>query len=98
MARNFLALASILALASACAGPSATAGGKAPLKAQAGAAQPATPGAAPEEQKLVCAMERPVGSNIPRRVCRTPEQIEREREAAQEKMRGLSQGTQKEFN
>lgn len=91
MARNLIALASILALASACAGPSATAGGGAALKAQAGTAQSSAPGAVPEEQKLICAMERPVGTNIPKRVCRTPEQIERERDAAQDKMRNLQQ-------
>jgi hypothetical protein len=40
-----------------------------------------------------------VGSNIPKRVCRTPEQIEREREAAQDKIRSMSQQTsQKDFN
>jgi len=103
MVRNFLALASILALASACAGPSATAGGTAPLKeqpaaAQAGTAQAPAKATLAEDQKPICTTERPVGSNIPRRVCRTPEQIEREREAAQEKMRGLSQATQKDFN
>jgi hypothetical protein len=30
-----------------------------------------------------------VGSNIPKRICRTPEQIERERQAAQDKIRDI---------
>jgi hypothetical protein len=47
---------------------------------------------------LICEMERPVGSNIPRRVCRTPEQIEREREAAQTKMREISRPGAKDAN
>jgi len=98
MARTVVALASILALASACAGPSATAAGNAPLKAQAGATQPAATTAIPEQKKLVCQMERPVGSNIPRKICRTQEQIDRERDAAQDKMREMSQTHQKEFN
>jgi hypothetical protein len=98
MARNLLALASILALASACAGPSATVGGSAPLKAQAGAAQPGVTTATPDSQKLICTSERPVGSNIPKKVCRTQEQIDRERDAAQDKMREMSQTHQKDFN
>jgi len=98
MARITIALGSVLALASACAAPMATAGGSAPLKAQAGAAQAAAPGANPEEQKLICESERPVGSNIPRRVCRTPQQIEREREAAQEKIRSMQTPGPKNVN
>jgi hypothetical protein len=96
MARTIIALASILA--SACAAPTATAGGSAPLKTQAGTAQASAPEATPPETKLVCEMERPVGSNIPRRVCRTPEQIEREREAAQTKMREISRPGGKDAN
>jgi hypothetical protein len=95
MARTILGLATILALASACATTSAPAGGTAPVKAQAATGQTTASG----EQKLVCSTERPVGSNIPKRVCRTPEQIEREREAAQDKIRSMSQQTsQKDFN
>jgi nitrous oxide reductase accessory protein NosL len=41
------------------------------------------------EQELICEMERPTGSNILVRVCREPETIQREREAAQQKMREL---------
>ena len=98
MARTIIALASILALASACAAPMATAGGSAPLKAQSGSAQPSASGANPDEQKLICDVERPVGSNIARRVCRTPQQIEREREAAQEKIRSMQTPGPKDVN
>ena len=99
MARTILGLATILALASACATTSAPAGGTAPVKAQPATGQTAAPAVASGEQKLVCSTERPVGSNIPKRVCRTPEQIEREREAAQDKIRSMSQQTsQKDFN
>jgi hypothetical protein len=40
------------------------------------AAKPAT------EQKLICTKETEVGSVIPKKVCRTPEQIEADRRAA----------------
>ena len=89
MARTILAVATILGLASACATTSAPAGGTAPAKAQATTAPTASPAVATDDQKLICSVERPVGSNIPRRICRTPEQIERERQAAQDKIRSM---------
>ena len=93
MARITLSLVSVLLLASACATSTAPAG-TAPVKAQSGAAT----GVAADDQKLICQMERPVGSNIPKRVCRTQAQIDRERESAQDKMREMQQGHQKDFN
>ena len=36
-----------------------------------------------DESKLVCTWEKPTGSNIPEKVCRMPEQIEADRDAAQ---------------
>jgi hypothetical protein len=36
------------------------------------------------EQKLICTKEAAVGSIIPKKVCRTPEQVEAERRAARE--------------
>lgn len=36
----------------------------------------------PQKPKLVCTSERPMGSNIPKRVCRTPEQVQAEMDAA----------------
>jgi hypothetical protein len=89
MARTILGLASILALASACATTSAPASGTAPVRSQAATGQTGGPAVASGDQKLVCSTERPVGSNIPKRICRTPEQIERERQAAQDKIRDI---------
>ena len=43
--------------------------------------------AANSETDLICGLEYPTGSNIPRRVCRTPEEMDEERAAAQEWMR-----------
>jgi nitrous oxide reductase accessory protein NosL len=42
------------------------------------------------DRELICEMERPTGSNILVRVCREPESVQREREAAQDKMRELT--------
>ena len=98
MARTILALASILGLASACATTSAPAGGTAPAKAQAATAPTAAPAVATDDQKPICTVERPVGSNIPKRVCRTPQQMERDREAAQEKIRSMQTPGPKDAN
>ena len=98
MVRTLISLAPVLLLASACATSSAPAGASA-LKAQSSATpQAGTAAVAAEDQKLICEMERPVGSNIPKRVCRTKAQMDREREAAQDKMRELQQGHQKSSN
>ena len=96
MVRVTIALASVLLLASACATSSAPAA-SAPLKAQATAAPQTGGGVAADDQKLICEMERPVGSNIPKRVCRTKAQIDRERDAAQDKMREMQQAHSKDF-
>ena len=91
-----LVLSSLFLLASACATSSSSSGG-APLQSQSRAASaPAAAASKPtasDDDKLICEYERPVGSNIPRKVCRTQAQIDREREAAQEKMRELSRTT-----
>lgn len=86
MARTLISLASVFFLASACATSSAPAGSSA-LKAQTSATPQSKTVAADDDDKLICEMERPVGSNIPKRVCRTKAQMDREREAAQEQMR-----------
>jgi hypothetical protein len=44
---------------------------------------PATSEAQAEKPKKICRMETGTGSVMPKRVCRTPEQIEAEQEAAQ---------------
>lgn len=36
-----------------------------------------------DQAKMICTWEKPIGSNIPEKVCRSPEQIEEEREATQ---------------
>jgi hypothetical protein len=92
MNHDSVLLASVLLLASACA-TSSSAGGSAPLETQSRAASApaaADTKTASQDDKLICEVERPVGSNIPKRVCRTQAQIDREREAAQEKMRELT--------
>jgi hypothetical protein len=40
-----------------------------------------------DKDKLVCTSEQVTGSRIPKRVCRTQEQIDRERESAQKALR-----------
>lgn len=41
---------------------------------------------------LICSQERPIGSNIAVTRCRTPEQIKREREAANDTLSGPNRG------
>jgi hypothetical protein len=36
-----------------------------------------------DQAKMICTWEKPIGSNISEKVCRTPEQIEQEREDTQ---------------
>jgi hypothetical protein len=87
-----LVLCSLFLLASACA-TSSTSSGAAPLQTPSRAASAPAAASKPtasDDDKLICEMERPVGSNIPKRVCRTQAQIDREREAAQDKMRELT--------
>jgi hypothetical protein len=95
MSRTLLVLGSLLVLASACATSSASSGTAAPLKSQsvsgsAPAATDAKKATAQDDNKMICETERPVGSNIPKRVCRTQAQIDREREAAQKQLLDLS--------
>ena len=42
-------------------------------------------------QQLVCHMEKPLGSNIGKRICRTKEAIEEDAERAREAMRHVNQ-------
>lgn len=96
MSRVSLVLSSYFLLTFACA-TSSTTGAAAPTQSQSRAASaPAAAASKPtasDDDKLICEMERPVGSNIPKRVCRTQAQIDRERDAAQEKIRELSRTT-----
>ena len=52
----------------------------APLSAEAKAAEEQDK---KDQAKMICTWESPIGSHIPEKVCRTPEQIEEEREATQ---------------
>jgi hypothetical protein len=91
MSHRSLLLSSLFLLASACATSSGSNGGAALQSQSRAASEPAEkPTATAQEDKLICQTERPVGSNIPKRVCRTQAQIDREREAAQEKIRELT--------
>ena len=49
--------------------------------APAAASKPATAPEQPKKPKLICESETRTDSSIPKRVCRTPEQIEAERQA-----------------
>lgn len=69
---GFLALALV-----GCQSPSGTAGGDAQASAATGDA---------EKQELVCRYEQPTGSLFKKRVCRTREQMEAEREGARRAM------------
>ena len=84
--RTAVTLATLLLAASACAGSSKQQQGSSSNGALATA--PTDPAAKVGKPKVICEMEREVGSNIPRRVCRTPEQRERERDEAQRTLQG----------
>ena len=55
-----------------------------PASAQpaATAEAPAAKAEKPEKPKMICTKEQAIGSNMPRRVCRTPDRIEAEQRAA----------------
>lgn len=79
----------VLVAASACAGARGSATPPAaPAAAPAAAASPtaASPAVASAAAKprVICTMERPLGSNIAQRVCRTEEAVNAERQAAQD--------------
>ena len=47
---------------------------------------------------MICKMEKPTGSNIATRVCRTPEELEKERELARDSMQSMTRGGVREDN
>lgn len=51
-----------------------------------------------EDDGMVCKMEKPTGSNIATRVCRTPEELERERELARDSMQSMTRGGVRQDN
>jgi len=87
MPRTVSMLGLLFALTAACASSTASSGGAA-MKSQSSnsAASADKPATAQDDNKLICQTERPVGSNIPKRVCRTQAQIDKERAEAQEQM------------
>ncbi len=90
-----------LATAAAMANTAATAPAAAASAAPAAAAAPATPAANAKGQQAaeadpdrkVCKQERPVGSLIPTRICKTAAQWELEREISRKTMQDLQQRT-----
>ncbi len=80
---------SLLLIAAACAGPSTSGSNSAALKSNGIAFNQDS--SAKKGPKVVCTMEREVGTNIPERVCRTvDEDSDRlKREQTQDEMRGV---------
>jgi hypothetical protein len=82
----------VLVAASACAGargsatPTAAPAAAPAAAASPAATSPASPAVASAAAKprVICTMERPLGSNIAQRVCRTEEAVNAERQAAQD--------------
>ncbi len=74
-----VALLSLLLASTGCAGAarSASTGTAAPAADKSAVASTAKP-------KVICRTEKPIGSNIARTVCRSPEEIEAERQATQD--------------
>lgn len=83
-----LAAGAALSLAHADALASTTSPGRVPASMQE--APTAVPSAEPakqevaQEERMVCRVERTIGSKLAQRVCRSPDQVRREREAARE--------------
>ncbi len=94
------ALAAALVAALACAGPKAETASRpaaaAPLAAAAGQAQAPAAKPAGAKDDLVCTMEKPVGTNIARRVCRRQEDVDTERAATQDDLWRATQQSSKQ--
>lgn len=61
-----------------------------PAAATAAAAAPAAPA---EADRKICKNEKPVGSQIPKRICKTAAEWEADREAARKMMQDMQQRT-----
>ncbi len=77
-------------LAAACAGNPRQAPAAANATAPKAAARAAAPAPAPSSG-IICAMERPTGSNIAKRVCWLEEDLARSREQSQDLLRRAAQ-------
>jgi hypothetical protein len=87
--RNYWLALPLLLLGAACASQRAsdvtvTESAATPSKTEVASGDAAKEG---DEDEMICVKEEIVGSNIPKRHCRTRGQIERERREAQEEMR-----------
>jgi hypothetical protein len=80
-----IALAAAIVLAQASPAPPAPAAAQPPAKAVE-----ATAPAKPAKPKLICHDETPVGSIISQRVCRTPQQVEADRQQSNRSNDALS--------
>ncbi len=74
-----VALLSLLLASTGCAGARSASSGTAAPTADKSAVASTT-----AKPKVICRTEKPLGSNIARTICRSPEEIEAERQAAQD--------------
>lgn len=75
------------------AAPSAVSAAPAASAASTPAAKTAAAGAAADQDRVVCRTERPMGSLIPKRICKTVAQWDAERESSRKMMQDLQQRT-----
>jgi hypothetical protein len=88
MTKTTLALGLALALGvAACASDPQQAASATPAPAGGTAAPVAQ--AAPAKPKLVCEEQKPLGSNLPQRICMTPEEAAARQRAAQDRVRSM---------
>lgn len=80
-------LALALAVAACASAPKQTAASGA-TAAPAGSTS-AVAQAAPAKPKLICEEEKPLGSNLPQRICMTPEEAAARQKAAQDRVRQM---------
>jgi hypothetical protein len=59
---------------------------------EASPADPASEPAKPQKPKMVCRREPSTGSAIPKRICRSPHQVQADREDAKRNMNSLNDG------
>jgi len=84
-----IALLSTAAAAALAQGSATAEANKAPAAAQSASA----PAATSDAEKTICRNEKPMGSLIPKRVCKTAAQWDAEREQARKMMQDMQQRT-----
>lgn len=80
---------SLMACASTSKPAAATSGASSTTAAPAAGTSTAQASTKP---KLICEETKPLGSNLPQRICMTPEEAAARQKAAQDKMRNLQNG------